>query len=155
MNTEKAAVRAVTYLTDRENARLKAEAFLSGQSPAARLREIVRQHFENTPADPRVDVLRGADDSDERIWGQFLRAWHREFGEQKVRPTDLVERAQSGTFHDAFVRDELGDIPNVKKLGRWLGMRVGVTFEGYRVDRIRDSVSKSYRYRVVKMEGTS
>lgn len=99
-------------------------------------------------------------DEPSREWEAFLHAWYRRHGNTVLRVSDLKsssygEDEDSRLLMEAFIREEAtGEVPNDKKLGRWLGAREGRKFgkECYEIQRVKDSRTKTYKYRVVRDE---
>lgn len=98
-------------------------------------------------------------DEEAREWEAFLHAWYRRHGNNVLRVSDLKsssygEDEESTLLREAFICEETGEPPNDKKLGRWLGAREGRKFgkECYEIQRVKDSRTKSYKYRVVRDE---
>lgn len=164
MSNERAATRAATYLTEYEFERLRAEAYLLGSPVAAHLRSIVRQHLDSSPYSEKVDALletgEAVDpgtDTDTRVWTNFLAAWYQCFGTQPVRAQNLLDRTRvdddnGRRLKQHFVHDDSEDIPDLRKLGRWLGVRADRPFGPYRIRRLKDSHTKSWKYALINKE---
>lgn len=90
--------------------------------------------------DPMKSVFDGmAFDPDQLMLGQFLAAWHEQFGEDAKMVRVAIERTRTGhagaeEFADVLL-DITGDRDNInaRKLGKWINRHAGQVVTGFRI----------------------
>ena len=104
----------------------------------------------------RESQMRDEDDTAHE-WEAFLNAWFETFGTDLKKVSDVqvpVDTEAGRLLTECLPTDGDGDVMSAKKLGGLLGKNMGRKFgpELYEIQRVRDSRTRSWRYRVVRNE---